>query len=70
MAQLLSNEDEVLEAYDPSIAASRRFRYVHIRRQIPMELISKYCFLDIPLLFSSIWHFVRWLLSRILFVHG
>lgn len=28
MSQLLSNEDEVLEAYDPSIAASRRFKYV------------------------------------------
>lgn len=27
MAQLLSNEDEVLEAFDPSIAASRRFKY-------------------------------------------
>jgi len=26
MAQLLSNEDEVLEAFDPSIAASRRFK--------------------------------------------
>ena len=26
MAQLLSNEDEVLEAFDPSIAAARRFR--------------------------------------------
>ncbi|CAF5147788.1 unnamed protein product, partial [Rotaria magnacalcarata] len=25
MAQLLSNEDEVLEAFDPSIAASKRF---------------------------------------------
>jgi hypothetical protein len=28
MAQLLSNEDEVLEAFDPSIAATRRFKYV------------------------------------------
>jgi hypothetical protein len=28
MAQLLSNEEEVLEAFDPSIAASRRFKYV------------------------------------------
>lgn len=28
MAQLLSNEDEVLEAYDPSIAAARRFKSV------------------------------------------
>ncbi|CAF4099664.1 unnamed protein product, partial [Rotaria sordida] len=25
MAQLLSNEDEVLEAFDPSIVASKRF---------------------------------------------
>jgi hypothetical protein len=30
MAQLLSNEDEVLEAFDPSIAASKRFKYVSI----------------------------------------
>ena len=28
MSQLLSNEEEVLEAFDPSIAASRRFKYV------------------------------------------
>lgn len=28
MAQLLSNEEEVLEAFDPSIAASRRFKSV------------------------------------------
>ncbi|CAF1546635.1 unnamed protein product [Adineta steineri] len=27
MAQLLSNEEEVLEAFDPSIAASRRFKH-------------------------------------------
>jgi len=26
MSQLLSNEEEVLEAFDPSIAASRRFK--------------------------------------------
>ena len=49
MAQLLSNEDEVLEAYDPSIAASRRFRYVRIRLQIPMELISKSFFFRHPI---------------------
>lgn len=35
MAQLLSNEDEVLEAYDPSIAASRRFRYVLVFYNTP-----------------------------------
>jgi hypothetical protein len=58
MAQLLSNEDEVLEAFDPSIAASRRFKYVLVFEKNIQDDYNTY-FLDIQLLFFSIWHFVH-----------
>lgn len=55
MAQLLTNEDEVLEAYDPSIAASRRFKFVE---DFDVFLLNQknfsLSFLDIQLPFSSI----------------